>query len=101
MGATAAAIIIHKEHEVVDAFRRAGALAPAAARPLDEVGVDDGLAMRRLRSRAVIRESGAGHFYLDEGVWAATRRTRRRVVIVTVTLLLVIAVGTALGFIRL
>jgi hypothetical protein len=50
--------------------------------------------VRRLRKRAVIREAAAGRFYLDEEVWHALGRTRRRVSIAVLALivLLIIAV---------
>jgi len=95
MGATAAAtaIRLRREREVVDAFRRAGATSPAAARALSDLGLDDTRVVKRLRARAVVREAAPGAFYLDEEVWVAVRRTRQRVAFVLFFLLLIFALG--------
>ena len=95
MGAAAAAVLI-KERNIVDAFERAGATSAERARlPSDLVVHDGGVGWRRLTSRAVIRESpaGSGRFYVDLEVWQALRRTRRRRV---VGLLLMVALLAAL-----
>lgn len=99
MGA-AAAVILLKERQVVEAFERAGATTPAASRSPADVGVHpDGVGWRRLRERAIVRESspGTGLYYLDVEVWQATRRTRRRVLaaVVLIMLALLVAVVTA------
>jgi hypothetical protein len=39
--------------------------------------------------------------YLDEEVWQAVRRTRRRVAAVILTILFLLAFGIAIGFITL
>ena len=78
MGA-AVAIILSRERQMVEAFKRAGATTPERARPASDLHVDpDALAFRRLRQRAVIRENGPGEFYLDREVWLAVGRSRRR-----------------------
>jgi len=86
--------ILRREREVVRRFREAGATTAAAARDLDELHVRPGSGLHRLRQRAVIREAAAEHFYLDEEVWEALGRTRRRVSIAVLCLivLLIIAV---------
>jgi predicted acetyltransferase len=64
---------------------------------LESIGIDETLAVRRLKKRAVIREAAPGLFYFDEDVWEAVRSTRRRMALLlvgTVTLvLLLIAYG--------
>jgi hypothetical protein len=100
MGAPAiAAVIRRKEREVVDDFRRGGATSLTTARSLADLGLEDSWPVRRLRRRAVIREPEPGRLYLDEEVWAAVRRTRRRVAITFGAVLLLIIIGIALGFI--
>jgi hypothetical protein len=86
--------ILRREREVVRRFREAGATTAAAARDLDELHVRRGSGLHRLRQRAVIREAAAERFYLDEEVWEALGRTRRRVSIAVLCLivLLIIAV---------
>ena len=93
------AIMVAKEREVVEAFRRAGATSAATARPLDTLGVDsEGVAMRRLRDRVVIREADAGRFYVDVEVWEALRRHRQRA---TIVILIVVLIAIVLGLITL
>ena len=90
MGAAAAAVAI-AERRMVEAFELAGATSAAAARTPDEVGVDTAsLSWRRLTSRAVVREAapGSGLYYLDREVWQAVRRTRMRLVIVLIVIIL-------------
>lgn len=90
MGAAAAAVAI-RERRIVEAFELAGATSAATARTPDEVGVETfGLGWRRLTNRAVIRESvpGSGKYYLDREVWQAVRRTRMRVLVAFMLILL-------------
>jgi hypothetical protein len=49
-----------REREVRDAFHAAGAVNPAAAMSLESIGIDETLAVRRLKKRAVIREAAPG-----------------------------------------
>ena len=84
--AAAAAIIIKRERDLVEHFRRVGALSPATARTKDEIGVDGRMAWFRLVDDAVIRAADDGRFYLDVLTWEALERRRRRLVTVAVTL---------------
>ena len=94
MGAPAvAAILRRREMEVVDDFRAAGATSPATAQSYTAIGLGHSLAIKRLNDRAVIREAAPGKYYLDEEVWAAVRRTRRRIA----TMILCILVLALLG----
>ena len=96
-----AAVIRRKEREVVDDFRRGGATAPTSAKSLAELGLEDSWPVRRLQRRAVIREPEPGIMYLDEQVWAAVRRTRRRVALTIGVVMLLLVIGIAIGFITL
>ena len=90
MGAAAGAVVL-AERRMVEAFERAGATSAATARTPDEVGVEtSSLGWRRLTNRAVIREAapGSGRYYLDREVWQAVRRTRMRLVVILVLILL-------------
>jgi hypothetical protein len=101
MGAAAAvAIMRRREREVVDDFRSAGAISPATAQSYNAIGLGESLALRRLHDRAVIRESAPGLWYLDEEVWTAVRRTRRRVALAMVTIVLLLFAGFGLGWIK-
>lgn len=102
MGAPAiAAVIRRREREVVDDFRRNGAISPTTAKSLQDVGLSDSWPVRRLQRRAVIREPEPGIMYLDEEVWAAVRRTRHRVALLFGAVLLLLLIGIALGVITL
>ena len=102
MGAPAiAAVIRRREREVVDDFRRGGATSPTTARSLSDLGLSDSWPVHRLQRRAVIREPEPGIMYLDEEVWAAVRRTRQRVVLTSGAILVLLAIGIAIGFITL
>ena len=79
--------ILRKERKVVRRFREAAATAPAAARTLEELHMGRTAGLRRLRHRAVIREAAPERFYLDEEVWEAVGRSRRRVSIAVLCLI--------------
>jgi hypothetical protein len=86
--------ILRKERQLVRHFREAGAISPSSAKSLDEVHVGHhGLALRRLRDRVAIREAQPDRFYLDEGVWEALGRTRRRVSLAVLALIVLLFVG--------
>ena len=96
MGASVAiAASMKKERDVRDAFRAAGATTPANAMSLETVGIEETMAVRRLKRRAVIREAAPGLFYFDEDVYLAVSSTRRRIALLLVgTLVLMILVLT-------
>jgi len=101
MGAAAAvAIMRRREREVVDDFRAAGAVSPASAQSYNAIGLGESSALRRLHDRAVIRETAPGLWYLDEEVWTAVQRTRRRVAVVMLVLVVLIFAGVAMGLIK-
>jgi hypothetical protein len=85
---SAGVVILMNERRVVEAFRAAGATNAERARTLEALSLHDGLAVARLRDRAVIRDAGQGRFYVDLAAWHAVRRTRRRLLIVTSILIL-------------
>jgi hypothetical protein len=87
-----------KEKHIVAAFRGAGATSPPAAMTPASLGVQEHLAFAKLRRRAVLREAGAGRYYLDEPSWAALRSTRRRTALVLGLLVLAAAVAGWLRF---
>ena len=97
MGTAAVAIIARKQRELVALFTREGATSPVAAKTLQELNIDNpGLAMRRLRSHAVVRETG-GRYYVDLESWQALRRTRQRMALIAGLIGLVLAVLVVLG----
>lgn len=85
----APAIILRKEKDLVSHFRDARALSPDSAQSLGALRLDeDGMALRRLLSRAVIRKGAAGTYYLDEPSWEALGRTRHRLILVALLIVL-------------
>jgi hypothetical protein len=101
MGAPAiAAILRRREEEVVDDFRAAGATSPASAQSYSSLGMGQSLAVKRLHNRAVIREASPGLYYLDEEVWEAVRRTRRRLATVVLSVIALLFLGGLLGIIK-
>jgi hypothetical protein len=90
MGA-AVAVIMMKERQVADAFMRAGATSAEHAVDPSDLAVDmAGVGARRLVENAVLRDAGAGRFYVDVLTWEALRRLRRRILSV---ILLAIVLG--------
>jgi len=100
MGAAVAAILIRREKEVVDDFRAAGATSRESAKSYTAIGLGESLGLKRLRDRAVIREAAPGTYYLDEEVWTAVRRTRRRVATVFLLILALFLLGVVVGTIK-
>jgi hypothetical protein len=89
-----------KEREIVEDFRAANATAPERAQSYETLGFGESLALRRLHDRAVIREAAPGKYYLDEEVWQAVRRTRRRVASVFILMMLIVLLGILVGIIK-
>jgi hypothetical protein len=92
---SAVAVVLIKERHIVEAFERVGATTAERARTLDELGDlgvhAHGLAWHALRDRVIVREAGAGRYYVDIELWQATRRRRRRVLFVILTLAVIMA----------
>lgn len=98
-GAAAVAIMRRREREVIDDFRAAAALSPSTAQSYIAIGLGHSRALKRLHDRAVIRETAPGLYYLDEEVWEAVRRTRRRLAVVMLIVVLALF-AISLGIIR-
>ena len=101
MGA-AAAVILMKERQVVEAFERAGATSADRATDPANIGVEQGgVGWRRLRDHAVVREAspGSGRYYVDIEVWQALHRIRRRLIGIVLAVVIVLVVMTFLGII--
>jgi hypothetical protein len=96
MTAAVAAIVIAQERELIAHFRRAGAMTPASAKSLSELGVDSGMAWTRLARRAIIREAGDGLYYLDEPAWVAHQQMRKRIAMTMIAVALVAIATVAL-----
>jgi hypothetical protein len=97
VGAAVAAVLIRREKEVVDDFRAAGATSRETAQSYTAIGLGQSLGLKRLRDRAVIREAAPGTYYLDEEVWTAVRRTRRRIATALLLILALVLLGVVVG----
>ena len=97
MTTSSVALMRLRENDVVDDFRRAGAVSPTSAKSLAEIGTGESLAFARLCERAVIQQPTPGCFYLDEEVWEAIRRQRRRLGLILVTTLVLVTLAIAFG----
>jgi hypothetical protein len=64
------------------------------------MGFGEGRALKRLHNSAVIRETSPGLYYLDEEVWIAVRRNRRRRALMIGLVLAIICLGFAVGFLK-
>jgi hypothetical protein len=91
MGA-AAAIILRRERDIVNAYRGAGATNPERAVQPEDIGVDRRLVFDRLVRRAVLREAGDGRYYLDEPSWEAIAYVRRRLAIVIIMIVVAVLI---------
>ena len=98
MGATAAAIIIKREKDLVEHFRRARATSPQTAQSPDALGVEENnFIWRALQKSAVIREGASGAYYLDEPSWAAMGYRRRRIAVIMLVVAVFFAVSVYLA----
>jgi hypothetical protein len=73
-------------------FRERGALSPAAAMSTNALGVAENDTFRRLCAHAVIREAAPGVFYLDETAARARQYRMRRVGLMLVVAVAILAV---------
>ena len=97
MGATAVAVMIRHEKDIVKVFRSAGAVNAAAARPLGALGLDESRHLARLQRAHVVRSGPPGTWYLDEATWAERMLKRRRIgLVMLVVSLFVLALGLGL-----
>jgi hypothetical protein len=81
---------------LVRRFEEAGALSPDSARSLERIGLADDRTVHRLRERLVIRHAEGDRFYVDEEVWAALRKRRRRHASVAAIVALALILGLVL-----
>ena len=97
MGATAVAVMVRHEKDIVKAFEEAGATSAAGAKPLGALGLEESRHFVRLRQREVLRPGPPGTWYLDREAWTARQLQRRRIAIVLLAVsLFVLALGLGL-----
>lgn len=94
---TVAAVLLARERRMVNLLRTSGAVTPEQARTLEDLGIQQGVILRRLRERAVVRTAGPDRYYLDEPSWEAVRRSRRRAIHVLGVIALVLLFAVLFG----
>ncbi len=75
----------------------AGAVQSISARSLADLRLEEGLTLRRLQNRSIVREASPGLFYWDEDVYRSVRATRRRMAILMSVAVLIVGIMLAYG----
>ena len=97
MGATAVAVMIRHEKDIVKIFQSAGAVNAGGAKPLGALGLEESRHFERLERNGVIRKGDPGTWYLDEDAWTERGLRRRRIAVVLLAVsLFVLALGLGL-----
>lgn len=97
MGATAVAVMVRHEKDLVKIFQSAGAVSAATAKPLGALGLEESRHFERLRRADVIRNGSPGAWYLDQANWTDRMLKRRRVGLVLLAVsLFALAIGLGL-----
>ena len=97
MGATAVAVMVRHEKDVVRAFEAAAATSAVAAKPLGALDLEESRHFERLRRHGVIKPGAPGTWYLDQHAWASRQHLRRRIALVMLAVaLFALALGLGL-----
>jgi hypothetical protein len=97
MGATAVAVMIRHEKDIVKIFQSAGAVNIDGAKPLGALGLEESRHFERLERHGVIRKGAPGTWYLDEVAWKERGLRRRRIAVVLLAVsLFALALGLGL-----
>lgn len=84
------------QRRALEAFRVAGATAPERAQSLQALDIPESMALRALTNRGIVREAGAGLFWLDEKKAHEQSRAGKPLVFAIIVLLLILAAGLAM-----
>ena len=85
------------ERRVADRLLRANAVWPGSGQPLENLRASHGRALRRLVAAGVIREEGAGRYYLYAPAYAAHMAGRRRRILIALAIVIALAALTSAG----
>jgi len=97
VGATAVAVMIRHEKDIVKVFQSAGATSTATAKPLGALGLEESRHLERLQRHDVVRKGPPGTWYLDQAAWTARQQHRRRIALALLAVaLLALALGLGL-----
>lgn len=100
MVAFPAGAVVHKQNQIVAAFRAAGATTRERATSVAALGVHEGLAFRLLCRHAILRDAAGQGLWLEETAWAEHCARRRRLAIAmsgVALLLILLLCAWALG----
>jgi len=97
MGATAVAVMVRHEKDIVKVFQSSGAVSAATAKPLGALGLDESRHLERLQRHEVIRKGAPGTWYFDQATWTERMQKRRRIGLVLLAVsLFALALGLGL-----
>ncbi|MDP4092857.1 MAG: hypothetical protein Q8920_05800 [Bacillota bacterium] len=85
------AIIIHKQNRMMDLFNKYGAICPEKAVSLDEIGIRRSFLFNRMEKRKVFIDCGNKNYYIDNQAAVWFKELRRKRVMITLAVVLVIA----------
>ncbi len=86
------AYVIIKQNEYMRKFRQAGAVDPARAKPLAELGIKPGRIFEKMRDKDVFRPGRSPEtFYMDEGSAEEFVEARRRRTFYMLLLIIIVA----------
>jgi hypothetical protein len=89
-GAVVAAAMVRRQRKIVESFRAAGATSPDRATTASALGIEEGMAFRKLRRNEVLREAG-NRLYLDEPQWEYRCARRRRIAMIVPPIVVLVA----------
>ena len=90
-----AEVIVIRQNRILRHFRRSGALDPARAVPLEELGLRRSWLLRRLEARGVLVALPDGRYYLDGDAERRFRSFRRWMMLAVMGLALLVVVAIA------
>lgn len=67
---------------------------------LEAIRIEETMAVRRLKRRAVIREAAPGLFYFDEDVWEAVSAMRKRMALILIGTMILIGIMLFYGSVK-
>jgi hypothetical protein len=87
------------ERRVTDRLMAANAVWPGSSQPLEHLRPGQARALTRLVTAGVIREEGAGRYYLYAPAYAARMSSRRRRIAIAMICVIVAMSGVFAGFV--
>jgi hypothetical protein len=85
------------ERKITDRLLQANAVWPGSGQPLEHLHGAQTRALARLVAEGVIREEGAGHYYVYAPAYAAHMGNRRRRVMIAMICVIIAMAGGMIG----